>query len=136
MVMRLAILMMTAVLAACAGQPSAPVPPAVMVAATPVAAAPIAPAPYVAANGGVAPTYDIDAQRRAAAKNLNLKVINKDGQELYCRSNLMTGSHIQRDTRCFTAQEVDKMQDQAQRDFKEFWTRPSYGQPAALPAGH
>jgi hypothetical protein len=120
--MRVAISIMTASLAACAGQPSAPAPQPLVVATAP-------------ADGSVAPTADIEAQRRAAAKNLNLKVINKDGQELYCRSNLLTGSHIQRDTRCFTAQELDKMQDQAQRDFKEFWTRPGLGQPPQMPTG-
>jgi hypothetical protein len=29
-------------------------------------------------------------------------VMAKDGQRPYCRSNLMTGSHIQADMRCFT----------------------------------
>jgi hypothetical protein len=72
----------------CAGQPSSP-PASKEVALAPAAAA--------AGTPG-----DIETQRLAAAKNLNLKVINKDGRQLFCRSNLITGSHIQRDTRCYT----------------------------------
>jgi len=48
-------------------------------------------------SGSVAPT---EAGRLALAKNLNLKLINKDGQQLYCRSDYATGSHIKGDMTC------------------------------------
>jgi len=57
-----------------------------------------------------------DAQRLAAAKNLNLKLVNKDGQQLYCRSNFLTASRIQRDTTCYTADQLETLQQQNDRD--------------------
>jgi hypothetical protein len=69
---------------------------------------------------------DYVAQRLAAAKNLNLKVMSKDGQQLFCRSNLVTGSHISRDTRCYTAEQLDRMQEQTQRDLEQSYIRPAY----------
>jgi hypothetical protein len=86
------------------------------------------PAPYVSPSGAAEPTTSVEAQRLAAAKNLNLKVIDKDGQQLFCRSNLVTGSHIQRDTRCYTAEQVDKTQEQTQRDLEQSYLRPNFSQ--------
>src|ERR1700736_1673207 len=83
------------------------------------------PANYLSPSGAAVPTANIEAQRLAAAKNLNLKVVDKDGQRLFCRSNLGTGSHISRDTRCYTAEQLDKMQEQTQRDIESFY-RPAF----------
>jgi hypothetical protein len=63
-----------------------------------------------------APLATTDAQRLAIAKNLNLKVVDKDGQQLFCRSNFVTASRIQRDTTCYTADELDQMEAQTTRD--------------------
>ena len=71
------------------------------------------------------PTADIQAQRVAQARNLNLKVVNKDGQQLFCRSNYMTTSRIQRDTTCYTADQLDKMEAQQQREIDQFNNQPS-----------
>jgi hypothetical protein len=68
-----------------------------------------------------------EAQRLAAAKNLNLKVVDKDGQQLYCRSNFVTASHIQRDTTCYTADQIDKLEWQTQRDLDQMSNRPQGG---------
>lgn len=112
------LMLLTAIAAAgCAGQPSNP---QTQLSATP--------APYVSPSGAAEPTTSVEAQRLAAAKNLNLKVIDKDGQQLFCRSNLVTGSHIQRDTRCYTAEQVDKMQEQTQRDLEQSYLRPNFSQ--------
>jgi hypothetical protein len=144
---------LTAMLAGCAGQPSNPVvapgaasPPVAVAspasspatasvtapASAPVSAYPSAQAPAAlaaAATAGAAPgvavTPDIESQRLAAARNLNLKVVNKDGKELYCRSNYLTGSHIQRDVQCFTADQLQRMQEQTQRDLDQINMRPN-----------
>ena len=63
-----------------------------------------------------APLALTDAERLAMAKNLNLKVVDKDGQQLFCRSNFVTASRIQRDTTCYTADQLDKLEAQQQRD--------------------
>jgi hypothetical protein len=66
-----------------------------------------------------------DAQRLALAKNLNLKVVDKDGQQVYCRSNYHTASRIERDTTCYTADELDKLEAQQQRELDQLNTRPN-----------
>ena len=71
------------------------------------------------------PTPEIEAQRLAQARNLNLKVVNKDGQQLFCRSNYVTTSHIQRDTTCYTADQLDKMEAQQQREIDQLTNQPS-----------
>jgi hypothetical protein len=76
------------------------------------------------ATGRLATT---DAQRLAIAKNLNLKVVDKNGQQLFCRSNFVTASHIQRDTTCYTADELDKMEAQLQRDMDQLERTNSVG---------
>ncbi|HEV7356444.1 MAG TPA: hypothetical protein VGN99_00515 [Steroidobacteraceae bacterium] len=93
------------IIAGCAGQPSTP---------------PSSPA-------AAAPTDDIQAQRLAQARNLNLKVVSKDGQQLFCRSNFITTSRIQRDTTCYTADQLDRMEAQQQREIDQLNSMPSKG---------
>lgn len=116
--MRAMILLTGLALVGCAGQPSKP-PANTVVAQTP--------------TGAPAGPSDIEAQRLAQAKNLNLKIFNKDGQQLFCRSNLITGSHIQRDTRCYTAEQLDALEREVQREADEFLVAPNGQNPAKLP---
>lgn len=138
--MRVLMLLTAMAMVGCASQPSAPTrlstahatasaPGSPALASTPASAAvpaSAAAAPYNSPSGATAPTADVEAQRLAAAKNLNLKVMSKDGQQLFCRSNLVTGSHISRDTRCYTAEQLDRMQEQTQRDLEQSYIRPAY----------
>lgn len=40
------------------------------------------------------------------------KIVNKDGQKVYCRTDLITGSHVRTRTQCLTEQELyDQMQE-------------------------
>jgi hypothetical protein len=73
------------------------------------------------------PRY-IETQRLAAAKNLNLHIVTKDGVRLYCRSNYISGSHIVRDTTCYTAEQVDQMEDRTQRQLQLLLRPPLAGQ--------
>jgi PBP1b-binding outer membrane lipoprotein LpoB len=102
-----ALMLLTAMLiGGCASQPAGPPTP------------PSSPA-------AAAPTADIQAQRLAQARNLNLKVVNKDGQQLFCRSNFITTSRIQRDTTCYTADQLDKMEAQQQHELDQFNNQPT-----------
>lgn len=102
-----ALMLATAVLiGGCANQPSSPSTP-------------------LSSPAAAAPTADIQAQRVAQARNLNLKVVNKDGQQLFCRSNFMTTSRIQRDTTCYTADQLDKLEAQQQRELDQINNQPS-----------
>jgi hypothetical protein len=94
--------------------------------------------PPTASQAGVASSPDFSAarsaqaQRLSAARNLNLKIIDKDGQQLFCRSSQMTNTHIQRDVICYTADQLDRMQAQMERDLDHLNLRPSQNQ--GLPA--
>jgi hypothetical protein len=106
--MRALILGTAMMIAGCADHPSSPPTP------------PSSPA-------AAAPTGDIQAQRLAQARNLNLKVVSKDGQQLFCRSNFITTSRIQRDTTCYTADQLDRMEAQQQRELDQLDSMPSKG---------
>jgi hypothetical protein len=108
--------LMALVAAGCADQPSHP--PANPTAVSAGIAAPAAALP--AANSAVPATNaapDGETQRLAKAKNL--KVYTKDGKQLFCRSNFSTGSHIQKDLSCYTAEQLSKMDRDTQRQFDQ-----------------
>src|SRR5450432_2729563 len=65
------------------------------------------------------PSY-IEAQRLAAAKNLNLHIVTKEGVRLFCRSEFISGSHLIRDNTCYTADQLDLTDARTQQDLKFF----------------
>ena len=70
----------------------------------------------VSPSGAAAPGADLKTRRVAAeAKKLNLEVVRKDGQVVFCRSNVVTGSRFQKDRQCFTAEQVEAIQEQSQQ---------------------
>jgi hypothetical protein len=144
--MRAFIGLMALIAAGCSSQPTHPqanaaaaVPAASAAAPAANAGAPAATAaPGATATPAAAPAAapgDIQAQRLAKAKNLNLKIYNKDGKEVFCRSNYVTASRIERDTRCFTAEELDRLEQQKQRQFDTLLTSPNLGSPGGPPGG-
>jgi hypothetical protein len=118
---------LTALLVAgCAGQPSNPAPQGTAAAPPPVPApAALAGAAAAGAAPGAAVTPDIEAQRSAAAKNLHLKVVNRDGKQLFCRFNDVTTSRIPRDPVCYTADQLETMQAQQQRELDQLNSQPT-----------
>jgi hypothetical protein len=106
--MRALMLVVAVAVVGCASQPrthpSKPAP----------AQAPAAPSSAAAQSAD-----SVEARRLAAAHKLNLKVVDKDGKQLFCRSNLVTGSHLQRDETCYTADQLDHMQAQMRRDLDQ-----------------
>ena len=56
-----------------------------------------------------------DAQRVAEALKHGYKVTNQDGEVMYCRSDFATASHIQKNTVCLTAQQMDQIDQENQR---------------------
>jgi hypothetical protein len=121
------------VIGGCAGQPSttAPATGTVAAAATGTAPAPAtgavaapatgtAAAPASAAAAGqpeqTASDDELDKKRLAEAIKHGYKVVNTNGEVLYCRSDLATASHIQRNTVCLTARQIDQLDMRNQRD--------------------
>jgi hypothetical protein len=76
-----------------------------------------APAPDTAA--GQTPETATDAglekTRLAEALKHGYRAVNKDGETLYCRSDWATGSHIQKNTVCLTAQQLDDLHQRNQQ---------------------
>ena len=68
-----------------------------------------------------------EAQRLRVANNLNLKLVDQDGQKLFCRANFVTASRIQRDTTCYTADELDKLEARQQRELDQMSLRAASG---------
>ena len=107
--MRTPIILALMALAACAGQPSNP--PAAHYATEAPAA--------TLASAGASPA-DPEAQRVAMAKKMGYTVVNSDGERLYCRSEMKTGSHLQKETTCLTAQELDHLHDQTREGLQNY----------------
>jgi hypothetical protein len=82
------------------------------------------------ANQPTAPNPDQDAQRVAEAIKHGYKVVTTEGETLYCRSDFATASHIQKNTVCLTAQQLDDLDQQNQRTFDQ----PSRGAANGLPS--
>ena len=89
------ILVAAAAVAGCAGHPQQP-------AATSAAAAPAA----ATTKGPVTRQVPVDASNVAEVQRAGYKVVNKDGEKLYCRTDAITGSRVQTHTLCLTEQEL------------------------------
>ena len=91
------------ILAGCAGAPTA---------GAPAAGAPTAPAPTAPAPTAGAPTAPVESHRVkvdasiVAVQQAGYKLVNKDGKPLYCRTDMVTGSHIVTRTTCLIEQEL------------------------------
>jgi hypothetical protein len=48
----------------------------------------------------------VDASNVADVQHAGYKVVDRDGQKLYCRRDLITGSHVQSHTTCRTEEEL------------------------------
>jgi hypothetical protein len=93
------ILVAAAAVAGCAGHPQQPA----ATSSQPVAAA----APAAATTKGpVTRQVPVDASNVAEVQRAGYKVVNKEGEKLYCRSDPITGSRVQMHTQCLTEQEL------------------------------
>jgi hypothetical protein len=116
--MRRLILASALVIGACASRPVAPT-----ASATPAV-------PAIASASPAATRPPLDAAGLANAKKLGYTVINKNGEALYCRTQLRTGSHVNTDTYCLTPKEFEDMRDKTQRGLSNIL------QTAPPPQGH
>jgi hypothetical protein len=71
--------------------------------------------PSTTAPSGASADRDVDAQRVAEAMRHGYKLVNTEGEVLYCRSDFATASHIQKNTVCLTAQQLDDLDQKNQR---------------------
>jgi hypothetical protein len=103
----------------CAGHPEQPAPvvrqpvAASAVGGAPVAvAAPAAGAPAATTNGAVTKQVPVTLANATEVQHAGYKIVNKEGQKLYCRTDPITGSRLQTRTVCLTEQELyDQMHE-------------------------
>jgi hypothetical protein len=97
-----------ALLAACAG--TAPQKPAQTRAPEP-SATPQAAAPTSTPSSDKLGT--IDATNLVEAQKAGYKIVNENGQQLFCRRETVTGTRLQHRTTCLTAQQLTEMNAKA-----------------------
>lgn len=69
-----------------------------------------------ASPGSTAASVEPEGKRVALAQKMHLKMVNQNGEEVFCKSSMVTGSHIRTETRCYTADEMDRLEEQTERD--------------------
>lgn len=55
----------------------------------------------------------------AEAQKLGYKIVNEDGQRLYCRETPRLGSHVKKDRICLTEAEMYEARNSNQRQFED-----------------
>jgi hypothetical protein len=117
--MRYAVSVLALVVSGCAGQPPA---------------AP--PTRYVgnAAQGAQVEltALNLNTDRLVNAKKLGYTVVNTDGAPLFCKTEMKTGSHVQKETTCLTAQELDHLHDMTRQNLQNY-IKPN---PPTMTGGH
>jgi len=90
--MRLSVMAAALVLAACAGKPPEPT---------------------------AERQVKVDSSNIVEVQKAGYKIVDKDGQKLYCKRDLNTGSHVRYTTSCLTEQEWTAMQDASRRSVEQ-----------------
>jgi hypothetical protein len=123
-----AFIMLTAMaIVGCSQQPTQPDAPV-----------PVTPVTGVAASSGETAgdsPQQVQAKRLVLAKKLHLRVVDQNGDEVFCRTFMVTGSRIQTETRCLTAQQLDHYDERTQRDVDQVFKVFAPAGPSALPSG-
>jgi hypothetical protein len=103
-----------AAVAGCAGHPSIPAGAMPVAASSQVAVAGQPAAAAAPADAKGTRQVAVDASNVADVQAAGYKIVNKDGEKLYCRKDPITGSRVQFQTTCLTAQELYDKQHQTQ----------------------
>jgi hypothetical protein len=70
-----------------------------------------------------------DEQRLSEAKKAGFKLVNTNGEVLYCRTDPKIGSRVQKETTCLTAKQLDDLHDQTRLGLSQRIANP----PPSLP---
>ena len=82
------------------------------------ASQPSAPPPEPEPVTKLAATEKPEAKTLDEAQKLGYKIVNENGQTLYCRETMKLGSHLRKDRTCLTEQELAAVRDSNQRNFE------------------
>ena len=100
--------------AACTAQPEAP-PAAPIATAAPVAADSTAPG----AAAAPAPAQPAQVATVQEARKAGYKIVDQNGQKVYCREQLKTGSNLRKETICLTEKELEQARAASQRNLDQ-----------------
>lgn len=116
--MRLGSFAWIVLLVGCAGQPPAAPPP--LAAQPPAVAAPAAASPAQPKPAPETHRVKVDAFNVVEVQRAGYKLVNKDGQSLFCRTDFITGSHVRTTTICLTEQELTEQMNTTQQSMAGF----------------
>ncbi len=88
------------------------------------ASVPIAPAAAPVASQPAAAATESQPKTVQAARKAGWKVVNQNGKEMYCREQLMTGSHMRKETICLTPEELELARAAQQRSLDQIQRSP------------
>ena len=106
-------------MAGCAATPQ----PAATAAAAPAAATPAAAPAAPAASSHVVPVNRLSAEEIVNLKRLGYKLVDSNGETLYCHTDIKLGSHLQHDNTCLTEREMITMREETQRRLQIIMTQ-------------
>ena len=99
--------------------PPAAAPVATPASTAPVAAAPAAPAPTT----HVVPVSQLTAEEIVGLKRLGYKLVDSNGETLYCSTDIKLGSRLQHDNVCMTEREMIALREETQRRLQYITTQ-------------
>jgi hypothetical protein len=67
----------------------------------------------------------VDAKNVVDVQRAGYKVVNRDGEKLYCRRELATGSHLNYQTTCLTEQQLTEQNGDAQQQMERIQQQSS-----------
>jgi hypothetical protein len=111
--MRHAIWMTVCIVAGCAGEPGKP-PPMREAAFQPAAPQPVASIQPSDKSGSG------EAKRALEARKQGFTLVTKNGDVLYCRTDLKTGSHVAKETTCLTEKQLDDLHQQTNQALQNY----------------
>ncbi len=99
---------------------------AVPATATDESSTPTAEVPTSATATQSAPAADAPSETKAekaaidpvALKKAGYRLVNENGQQLYCREDLSTGSHLKKTKTCLTERELDQLMTNTRREIE------------------
>ena len=113
--MRVVIFTVTLLIIGCAGEPM----PHATAATTILAKVP----PKPPAVNPIRADGKIDTEALANAKKLGFTPVDKEGQVLYCRNDLKTGSRVERETVCLTSAQIDDLREKTKQSMSDLARR-------------
>jgi hypothetical protein len=116
----ISLLMLAPLAVACTSQPTAPTQPS----QAPVATQYVSPTGAKLAQMPASSDGKTDEQRLSEAKKAGYKLVNTNGEQLFCRTEPKIGSRVEKETTCLTAKQLDDLHDQTRLGLSQRMSNP------------